>query len=193
MGHGLGRDIEELAYKYHAPGAVYQDLIIMGALNAERLPAAPGHIRAFDVRTGQQQWIFHTIPQPGELGYDTWEDSTAYRTIGGANNWSGMTLDEARGIVFVPLGSAAFDFYGGNRKGANLFANCLLALDAATGEYRWHFQTVHHDVWDRDLPSPPTLITTEARRRDCRRRRANHQIRPRVRLRARNRRAALPD
>ena len=160
LGRGLGRNIGELAYRYHAPGAVYQDLIILGSLNAERLPAAPGHIRAFDVRTGEQRWIFHTIPQPEEYGYDTWEDPTAYQTIGGVNNWSGMTLDEGRGIVYVPLGSAAFDFYGGNRKGANLFANCLLALNAETGERIWHFQTVHHDVWDRDLPSPPTLITT---------------------------------
>ena len=160
LGQGLGRDIEELTYRYHAPGVVYQDLVILGSLTAERLPAAPGHIRAFDVRTGEQRWIFRTIPQPDELGYDTWEDTTAYRTIGGVNNWSGMTLDEGRGIVYVPLGSAAFDFYGGNRKGANLFANCLLALDAATGERLWHFQAVHHDVWDRDLPAPPTLITT---------------------------------
>ena len=161
LGQGLGRNIDQLDYKYHAPGVVYQDMIILGALNGERLPAAPGHIRAFDVRTGEQRWIFHTLPQPGEYGYDTWEDTTAYRTIGGANNWSGMTLDEERGIVFVPLGSASFDFYGGNRKGANLFANCLLALDAATGERRWHFQSVHHDIWDRDLPAPPTLITTQ--------------------------------
>ena len=160
LGRGLGRNIDELAYKYHAPGVVYHDLIILGSLNAERLPAAPGHIRAFDVRTGEQRWIFHTIPQPEEFGYDTWEDPTAYQTIGGVNNWSGMTLDEGRGIVYVPLGSAAFDFYGGNRKGANLFANCLLALDAKTGERIWHFQTVHHDIWDRDLPAPPTLITT---------------------------------
>ncbi len=161
LGQGLGRNVNNLAYRYHAPGVVYQDLIILGALTAERLPAAPGHIRAFDVRTGAQRWIFHTIPQPGEHGYDTWEDTTAYQTIGGVNNWSGMTLDEARGIVFVPLGSAAFDFYGGNRKGANLFANCLLALDATTGERIWHFQTVHHDLWDRDLPTPPTLVTIE--------------------------------
>ena len=159
LGQGLGRNVDDLAYRYHAPGVVYQDLIVLGALNAERLPAAPGHIRAFDVRTGQQRWIFHTIPQPGEYGYDSWEDTTAYQTIGGANNWTGMTLDEERGIVFVPLGSAAFDFYGGNRKGSNLFANCLLALDAATGKRLWHFQTVHHDLWDRDLPAPPTLVT----------------------------------
>ena len=134
LGKGLGRSVEGLAYRYHSPGTVYQDLIILGALNAESLPAAPGHIRAFDIRTGEQRWVFHTIPQPGEHGYDTWEDSTAYQTIGGVNNWTGMALDETRGIVFVPLGSAAADFYGGNRKGSNLFANCLLALDANTGE-----------------------------------------------------------
>ena len=161
LARGLGRNINDLSYRYHAPGVVYQDLIILGSLNAERLPAAPGHIRAFDIRTGKQRWIFHTIPQPDEYGYDTWEDPTAYQTIGGVNNWTGMTLDEGRGIVYVPLGSAAFDFYGGNRKGSTLFANCLLALDAATGERVWHFQTVHHDLWDRDLPAPPTLITTQ--------------------------------
>ena len=161
LARGLGRNIDDLSYRYHAPGVVYQDLIILGSLNAERLPAAPGHIRAFDIRTGKQRWIFHTIPQPDEYGYDTWEDPTAYQTIGGVNNWTGMTLDEGRGIVYVPLGSAAFDFYGGNRKGSTLFANCLLALDAATGERVWHFQTVHHDLWDRDLPAPPTLITTQ--------------------------------
>lgn len=161
ISQGLGRDVADLTYRYLAPGTVYQDLIILGSLNAESLPAAPGHIRAFDVRTGEQRWMFHTIPQPGEYGYDTWEDSTAYQTIGGANNWSGMTLDEPRGIVFVPLGSAAFDFYGGNRIGDNLFANCLLALDAATGKRLWHFQAVRHDIWDRDLPAPPTLVTVE--------------------------------
>ncbi|MEQ9437543.1 MAG: PQQ-binding-like beta-propeller repeat protein [Cyclobacteriaceae bacterium] len=158
---GLGRDIAGLSYTYLSPGTVYQDLIIMGALNSERFPAAPGHIRAFNVRTGEQAWIFHTIPQPGQEGYDSWEDSTAYRFIGGVNNWTGMTLDEERGIVFAPLGSASFDFYGGNRKGANLYANSLVALDAQTGEKRWHFQTVHHDIWDRDLPAPPTLVTVE--------------------------------
>ncbi len=156
---GLGRDVEGLSYRYHAPGTIYQDLIVMGALNSERLPAAPGHIRAFNIRTGEQAWIFHTIPQPGQPGYETWEDSTAYQFIGGVNNWTGMTLDEERGIVFVPLGSAAFDFYGGNRKGANLYANSLVALNAQTGERIWHFQTVHHDIWDRDLPAPPTLVT----------------------------------
>lgn len=100
LGRGLGRNIDELAYKYHAPGVVYQDLIILGSLNGEQLPAAPGHIRAFDIHTGEQRWIFHTIPQPKEYGYDTWEDSTAYRTTGGVNNWSGMTLDEK--LILIP-------------------------------------------------------------------------------------------
>jgi quinoprotein glucose dehydrogenase len=158
---GLGQDIEGLNYRYHAPGTIYEDLIIMGALNSERLPAAPGHIRAFDIRSGEQQWIFHTIPKPGQYGYDSWEDPTAYQFIGGANNWTGMTVDEERGIVYVPTGSAAFDFYGGNRHGANLFANSVLALDARTGKRIWHFQTVHHDMWDRDLPAPPNLVTIE--------------------------------
>lgn len=161
LSRGLGRDIEGLSYSFRGPGTIHKDLIIMGALTSENLPAAPGHIRAFDVRSGAQQWIFHTIPQPGEMGHESWEDSTAYQFIGGANNWSGLTLDEERGILFAPLGSASFDFYGGNRKGANLFANCLLALEAETGKYLWHFQAVHHDLWDRDLPTPPSLLTVE--------------------------------
>ncbi|WKN31873.1 PQQ-binding-like beta-propeller repeat protein [Porifericola rhodea] len=158
---GLGRDIAGLNYRYHTPGTVYQDLLIMGALNAERLPAAPGHIRAFDIRTGDQKWMFRTIPQPDEYGYDSWEDPNAYLTAGGANNWAGMSIDEERGIVYVPTGSAAFDFYGGNRKGQNLFANSILALDANTGKRIWHFQTVHHDLWDRDLPAPPNLVSLQ--------------------------------
>ena len=156
---GLGRDVRNLFVVSTSPGMVYKDLLIMGARVNEEPPSAPGHIRAFDVRTGQQKWIFHTIPQPGEFGFDTWEDSTAYQYIGGANVWSGFSLDEKRGILFAPTGSAAYDFYGGRRKGANLFANCLLALDAATGKRIWHFQFVHHDVWDKDLPTAPALIT----------------------------------
>src|SRR5690606_11637409 len=122
--------------------------------------AADGHIQAFNVRTGKLAWVFRTIPQPGEKGYETWPAS-AYKddNIGGVNSWPGMSIDRERGIVFVPTGSPAFDFYGGERKGQNLFANCVLALKAATGEYLWHFQTVHHDVWDRDLPAPPNLVT----------------------------------
>ncbi|HKB43979.1 MAG TPA: pyrroloquinoline quinone-dependent dehydrogenase, partial [Chitinophagaceae bacterium] len=155
----LGRDVKDLYIAATSPGIIYKDLFILGSRVDEGPAAAPGHIRAYNVRTGKLEWIFHTIPQPGEFGYDTWEDSIAYKNIGGANCWSGFSLDEERGILFVPLGSASFDFYGGKRKGQNLFANCLLALDAATGKRIWHFQTMHHDVWDRDLPTPPQLIT----------------------------------
>lgn len=154
---GLGEQANGLTVEATSPGVIYKDMLIQGSLVAEDLPAAPGHIRAFDVRTGKQCWIFHTIPQPGEYGYETWPKD-AHKSIGGVNSWAGMTLDAKRGIVFVPTGSAAFDFYGGNRKGDNLFANCLLALDAATGKRLWHYQFVKHDVWDRDLPSAPTLV-----------------------------------
>lgn len=143
----------------NTPGVIYKDLIIMGMRLSEGLDAAPGHIRAYDVRTGKREWIFHTIPLPGEPGYETWENKEAYRSTGGANNWAGMSLDEKRGIVFVPTGSATYDFWGGYRKGQNLYANCLLALDAATGKRLWHYQTIHHDLWDRDLPAPPNLVT----------------------------------
>lgn len=156
---GLDRDVEDLFVTATSPGIIFQDLLIMGSRVDEGPAAAPGHIRAFDVRTGEQKWIFHTIPYPGEPGYETWEDSLAYKNIGGANNWSGMSLDEKRGIVFIPTGSASWDFYGGKRLGNNLYADCLLALDAQTGKKRWHFQQIHHDVWDRDMPSPPALAT----------------------------------
>lgn len=154
---GLGVNPEKLTIRATSPGVIYKDLLIQGSLTSEDLPAAPGHIRAFDVRTGKMRWIFHTIPQPGEFGYDTWPKD-AWQRIGGANSWAGMTLDAERGMVFVPTGSAAFDFYGANRAGDNLFANCLLALNAETGKRVWHFQTVRHDVWDRDLPAAPTLV-----------------------------------
>jgi quinoprotein glucose dehydrogenase len=156
---GLGRDVRELYVTATSPGIIYKDLFIMGTRVDEGPAAAPGHIRAFDTRTGKLQWIFHTIPQPGEFGYDTWEDSIAYKNIGGANSWSGLSMDEKRGILFVPTGSASFDFYGGMRKGQNLFGNCLIALDAATGTRKWHFQFIHHDVWDWDLPCAPALVT----------------------------------
>lgn len=156
---GLGRDVKDLYVAATSPGIIYKDLFILGSRVDEGPAAAPGHIRAYNVRTGKLEWIFHTIPQPGEYGYDTWEDSIAYKNIGGANSWSGLSLDEPRGILFVPLGSASFDFYGGKRKGQDLFANCLLAIDAATGKRIWHFQFIHHDVWDRDLPTPPALVT----------------------------------
>ncbi|HMI50030.1 MAG TPA: PQQ-binding-like beta-propeller repeat protein [Candidatus Saccharimonadales bacterium] len=143
-----------------SPALVYKNLVIVGGRNPETLPAPPGPIRAFDVRTGKLRWSFHTIPRPGEFGYDTWPKD-AWKSVGSANNWAGMSIDLARGILFVPTGSAAFDFYGGNRIGDDLFANCLLALDAETGKRIWHFQGVRHDIWDRDFPSPPVLLTVQ--------------------------------
>jgi quinoprotein glucose dehydrogenase len=156
----LGRDPAKQSLAMTAPGVVYRDLLIVGELEPETLPAPPGDIRAYDVRTGAMRWIFHTIPHPGEFGYETWPKD-AWEYTGAANNWAGMALDPDRGIVYVPTGSAAFDFYGANRVGDDLFANCLIALDAATGKRLWHFQAVHHDLWDRDFPSPPTLVTVE--------------------------------
>src|SRR5258707_1330134 len=143
-----------------SPGMIYKDLIILGGRNPETHPSPPGDIRAFDVRTGALRWRFHTIPHPGEFGYETWP-ADAWEYSGAANNWAGMALDEERGIVYVPTGSPVFDFYGADRVGDNLFANTLLALDAATGKRIWHFQGVHHDIWDRDFPSPPALVTVK--------------------------------
>ncbi len=154
----LGDWAQKLFVSATTPGVIYNDLLIIGTSLSEGPDAAPGHIRAYNVLTGEVAWTFKTIPHPGEFGYDTWPKE-AYRSSGGANSWSGMALDKERGMVFIPTGSASYDFYGGNRKGANLFANCLLALDANTGKRIWHFQTVHHDIWDRDLPAPPNLIT----------------------------------
>lgn len=155
---GLGRDPEELPVVLTSPGAIYENLLILGSSTVESPGAAPGDIRAYNVLTGEIEWAFHTIPHPGEFGYDTWP-AQAYKTAGGANNWAGMSVDRERGIVYIPTGSAAYDWYGGNRIGDNLFANTLLALDASTGERIWHYQTVHHDLWDRDLPAPPNLFT----------------------------------
>jgi quinoprotein glucose dehydrogenase len=157
----LGREpAAEQSITMTSPGIVYKDLIIVGGRNPETLPAPPGDVRAFDVRTGQLRWAFHTIPRPGEFGYDTWPKD-AWKTSGAANNWAGFALDAKRGIVYVPTGSAAFDFYGADRLGDDLFADCLLALNADTGERIWHFQGVHHDIWDRDFPSPPVLLTVK--------------------------------
>ena len=156
---GLDRDVKDLFITATSPGIIYKDLIVMGSRVDEGPAAAPGHIRAFDVRTGKRRWIFHTIPQPGEPGYESWDDPEAHKFIGGANAWSGFSLDEKRGILFACTGSASYDFYGGKRLGDNLYSNCVLALDANTGKRIWHFQHIHHDVWDRDLPSPPALVT----------------------------------
>jgi quinoprotein glucose dehydrogenase len=155
---GPTADYEQQSVALTTPGIVFKDLIIVGGRNPETHPAPPGDIRAFDVRTGALRWTFHTIPRPGEFGYDTWPPD-AWKDAGAANNWAGMTLDSARGILYVPTGSAVFDFYGGDRVGNDLFADTLLALDAATGKRLWHFQGVHHDIWDRDFPAPPALIT----------------------------------
>ncbi|MGZ3811948.1 MAG: outer membrane protein assembly factor BamB family protein [Mucilaginibacter sp.] len=158
---GLGRYVKDAYVTATTPGIIYHDLYIVGSRVNETADAAPGHIRAYDVRTGKLKWIFHTIPQPGEFGYDTWEDHEAWKHIGSANCWAGFSMDEKRGLVFAPTGSAAYDFYGGKRKGAGLFANCLLALDAATGKLVWHYQVIHHDMWDKDLPTAPVLITVK--------------------------------
>ena len=154
----LDRDVSKLFVTSTSPGVIYKNLIIVGTRVSEGSDAAPGHIRAYDVQTGYIKWTFHTIPQPGEPGYDTWPPG-AYKTVGAANNWAGMSLDKKRGIVYIPTGSAAFDFYGGNRIGKDLFANCELALDASTGKLVWYYQMVHHDLWDRDPPAPPNLVT----------------------------------
>jgi quinoprotein glucose dehydrogenase len=155
---GLGDKSRDLYVVTTTPGIIYGDLIIVGSRVSEDAGGAPGYIRAFSITTGELAWTFNTIPKPGEFGYDTWP-AEAWQTAGAANSWAGMSLDEANGVVYIPTGSAAFDFWGGNRKGANLFANCILALNAQTGERIWHFQTVHHDLWDRDLPAPPNLVT----------------------------------
>ena len=157
---GLGEMAAEKHVESRTPGTVYENLVIVPLSLSEGSDAAPGHIQAFDIMTGRLAWVFNTIPAPGEHGYDTWQDD-AYKNIdvGAANNWAGMAVDRKRGIVYVPTGSAAFDFYGGGRKGSNLFANTLLALNARTGERIWHFQFVHHDIFDRDAPAPPNLLT----------------------------------
>ena len=154
----LRGDYQAQSIALTTPGIVYKDLIIVGGEMPETLPAPPGDIRAYDVRTGDLRWSFHTIPHPGEFGYETWPKD-AWKTSGAANNWAGMALDAERGIVYVPTGSAAFDFYGGDRIGNDLFADTVLALDANTGKRIWHFQGVHHDLWDRDFPSAPALLT----------------------------------
>ncbi|MFD2521467.1 outer membrane protein assembly factor BamB family protein [Emticicia soli] len=146
----------------NTPGTIFEDLIVMPLRLSEGADAAPGDIRAFNVKTGKLAWTFHTIPYPNEPGYNTWPKEAYKNTeVGAANNWAGMAVDRKRGIIYVPTGSAGYDFYGGKRIGKNLYANCLLALNARTGKLLWHFQTTHHDVWDRDLPAPPNLITVK--------------------------------
>jgi quinoprotein glucose dehydrogenase len=155
---GLREPYQAQSVQLTTPGTVYKDLIIVGGQNPETHPSPPGDIRAFDVRTGALRWTFHTIPHPGEFGYETWPKD-AWKNAGAANNWAGMTIDTKRGVVYVPTGSPVFDFYGGDRVGDDLFADSLVALDAETGKRLWHFQGVHHDLWDRDFPAPPALLT----------------------------------
>ncbi|HEY2860294.1 MAG TPA: c-type cytochrome [Terracidiphilus sp.] len=157
---GLRDPYQDQSVALTAPGVIWKDTIIVGGRNPETHPAPPGDLRAFDIHTGAVRWVFHTIPRPGEPGYETWPKD-AWKDAGAANNWAGMTLDAQHGILFVPTGSAVFDFYGGDRIGDDLYANCLLALDANTGKLLWHFQGVHHDIWDRDFPSPPALYTVK--------------------------------
>ena len=158
MRNAFDRPPGRITVSASTPGVVYGDLYIIGSTVAEALPSSPGDIRAYDVNTGALRWVFHTIPRPGEFGYETWPKD-AWKVSGGANAWPGVTIDQTRGIVFAATGSAAFDFYGANRIGDNLFANTLLALDAKTGKRLWHFQAVKHDLWDWDFPAAPTLVT----------------------------------
>ena len=156
---GLGRDPESLTLVQSSnPGRVFEDLMILGSATNEEYESGPGDIRAYNVRTGRLVWTFHTVPHPGEFGYDTWPPD-AWKTVGGANAWSGMSVDEKRGMVFIPTASPKYNFYGADRKGANLFGDCLIALDARTGKLIWYFQMVHHDIWDYDNPTAPLLLT----------------------------------
>ena len=158
MREGLDRAPEKLSVWATSPGIIYKNLLIQGTALEEGYDAAPGFVRAYNTYTGAVEWTFKTIPPPGEYGYDTW-NKDSYQKAGGTNAWAGLSLDEENGLVYLPLGSPAFDFYGGNRAGQNLFGNCIVALDAATGKRKWHYQLVHHDLWDYDLPAPPTLVT----------------------------------
>lgn len=153
-------DAEDMAITATSPGVIYKNILVIGSTVSEGGDALPGYIRGFDVRTGKLLWVFHTIPQPGEPGYDTWPKD-AYKKVGGANCWSGMVLDEKSGLVYLGTGAPSPNFYGGNRAGKNLFSDCILALDAETGKMKWYYQTIHHDLWDYDVSCPPNLITVE--------------------------------
>lgn len=156
---GLDRDPRTIALvQSTTPGRVFGDLLILGSATNQGYGSAPGDIRAFHARTGELVWTFRTIPRTGEPGAETWPRD-ARQTVGGANVWSEFTVDEARGIVFAPTASAKYNFYGADRVGANLYADCLLALDARTGRRLWHYQMVHHDIWDYDAPTAPKLLT----------------------------------
>ena len=156
---GLGRDPKTLSLvQSFNPGRIFEDLLILGSATNEEYDSGPGDIRAYSVRTGKLVWSFHTIPHPGEPGYETWPKD-AWKTVGGANAWSGMALDTKRGVVYVPTASPKYNFYGANRKGKNLYGNCLLAINARTGKLLWYYQMVHHDIWDYDNAGTPMLTT----------------------------------
>lgn len=156
---GLNREVRGMHYNSTTPGVIFKDNLIVGSTVGEGpQPAAPGFIRAFNLHTGKLNWVFKTIPEAGEFGNETWENDS-WKKAGGVNAWGGLSLDEKRGIAFIATGSPTWDFYGADRHGDNLFANCVIALDANTGKRLWHFQTVHHDIWDKDIPCPPNLVT----------------------------------
>ncbi len=160
--NGLDVDVSKLRpLQTNNPGRIFENLLIQPLpASGASYDANPADIHAYDVRTGKLVWVFHTVPHPGEFGYDTWP-ADAYKTVGGVHNWNEMTVDEKRGIAYIPLGTARYDFYGFNRHGNDLFGNSLLALDARTGKRLWHFQTVHHDLWDYDIPTAPKLLTVK--------------------------------
>ena len=156
---GLGRAANTIGrVQSNTPGKVFENLLLLGSAPGEAYVSMPGHCKAYDVITGKLVWVFHTVPYPGEYGYDSWPKD-AYKYVGGANTWGEISVDAKRGIAYFPLGSPTFDYYGADRIGKNLFGNCLVALDARTGKRLWHFQTVHHDLWDYDLSAAPQLIT----------------------------------
>lgn len=167
LGVNLDHDVGELSVTSTSPGVICKNTLVMGSSVSEGGNAAPGHVRGFDVVTGRLIWVFHTVPQPGEPGYETWPKD-AYQRIGGANCWGGLSVDEERGTVYFGTGSPSCDFYGGDRQGTNLYANCVVALEAETGSLKWYFQAIRHDLWDRDFPCPPNLATImhEGRRTD---------------------------
>lgn len=160
LGTGLAHEVQGLMVTATTPGVIYKNTLVIGSSVSEDGDAAPGHVRGFDIVTGRLKWVFHTIPLPGDPGYDSWPKD-AYRKIGGANCWGGMVVDEKRGVVYFGTGSPSSDFYGGAREGENLFANCIVALQAETGKLKWYYQTVRHDLWDRDIPCPPNLLTVK--------------------------------
>jgi quinoprotein glucose dehydrogenase len=158
VGLDINHDVSNLYIAATSPGIIYKNILILGSTVSEGGDAAPGYVRGFDILSGRLKWVFHTIPQPGEFGYETWPKD-AYKKIGAANNWSGLTIDDKRGMVYLGTGSPAADFYGGEREGINLFSDCILALDAESGKLIWYYQTIQHDLWDRDIPCPPNLAT----------------------------------